>query len=194
MFVEDIKSPGTNIAAEISKSKVSGFKEMCEFFSSDKCYEKIIDKYINIKMKSETELETTHRSEVNSTLWLKCVSSTTLNSDECATNVNNMNVKEKNLNKINIITDNLKSIKKPEILEISMIIKSKMDQLLLRTTEREEYEHAIISQLTINLSSSYNVKSIVRTGAVTYGFGGLETDLNLLAITGGNFYFNLTVE
>lgn len=47
MFVQDIKSLGVNITAEISRAEADNFKEMCTIFASDSLYEYFLDECIS---------------------------------------------------------------------------------------------------------------------------------------------------
>lgn len=189
MYVQDIKLPGINITAEISDEEANEFEQLCQIFATDKSHEKIIDKFMHIKKIFEAELKTSHANcESNVTVKKHLSDQSTSNNllNLVTQNLNDLKLEQAKLSKTNIIIDSLKSMKKPEITEISMTIKLKMDELLTRTKKRRKYESAIIRQLTLDLESSQCVKSLVRIGSTVYGFGESETNLNLLALTGLN--------
>lgn len=51
MYVQDIKDPGINIAAAISKNEAQNFKKMCSLFATAKLHSKFIEEYAS-KMSS----------------------------------------------------------------------------------------------------------------------------------------------
>lgn len=46
MHVQDLKSPGTNVTAEIPEQEANNFIEMCKIFASTTLHGRIIDEYL----------------------------------------------------------------------------------------------------------------------------------------------------
>lgn len=188
MYVQDIKSPGKNIAAEISKEDANNFRMMCKMFSSDiNVSDKISVDYLSKLVKFEPicvdPINNSTRSSMSPLHSLEAPVASfeklTLGQPSCSNGSSAVSMctsprlsKAKSLEDI-IIVD-----------EVSERIKSTTDQILSRSQERISNEQKIINMLLFYFQARHSVNALAPFGSATYGFGGRKTNLNILIVPG----------
>lgn len=176
MYVEDIKSPGMNIAAEIEEEDADTFQEMCKMFASSNLYEQALDEYllkvpkvvIDLTLDEDTEppakkVAHNHISISSKTLKNTYIVPVTTNRSDAGTLVD-------------VISSNLDEVFRD--IPITTV------DLVTRTVQRSLAERSIFASLrhkSIVHSPKLQLKMF---GSATYGFGGSNTDFNVLVKAG----------
>lgn len=192
MFVQDPKSPGTNITAEISDEDANNFQQMCKMFASHDSYGQTIDTYVMQLTKVRSE-------ETNRSTSVYEFSKTSPNTLDF---LNNAIIKMKNssasssisdlsrLSRASIIstssnsttTQKLKNV--IQIEQVSRAIPSKTVDLINRMVGRCFHEIEIVALLTRYLRTFNSTFKLLPFGSATYGFGGSTTNFNILVNAG----------
>lgn len=176
MFVQDIKSPGINITAELTESEVDNFRAICRLFLSANLLDQSIDVYI---LKLSQIRPTTPATSVNHNLSPPC--STHKTSEELAHNENIHAGAHSTLNNNN-------GEKLQDIVQIDDVIKAtriEMHEILTRPPSRIDSEEEIIEQFSFLLETFHPDINVAPFGSVTFGgFGGQKTDFNILITAG----------
>lgn len=176
MFVEDLKVPGINIAAEIGEKEADMFQEMCKMFSSSNSYERAIDEYLLKVPKVVIDLTSDDKND-NEPPAKKAAHIHTSFSSKNSTHVN---VASSNCSNVETLADVI-SLNMDEIFRDIPI--TTVD-LVTRTVQRmlaERNLFACLKHKSIAHSSKLQLKTF---GSATYGFGGSETDYNVLIKAG----------
>lgn len=199
MYVQDIKSPGTNIMADISKEHANNFKVMCKIFSSVNSCDKINVEYLSKMAKFEPICG------IDSILRLDNVDSTrnTTRNDSSMSLLPSLKDAVASLGKLDLMqpsssngssavstcsSPRISTAKSLEdtinIEEVTKMIQFEMDQILSRSPGRICNEHQIIEILSFHFKARQSVKAILPFGSTTFGFGGQRTNLNILVLHG----------
>lgn len=184
MYVHDIKSPGLNITAEISKEEAANFKKICQMFYSNDCHGKWIDEY----MKKLHAIQLTKKLALNPSL---SGSNASLNS--VASSVKSTSFKTNDAFSVQSLKTAIGSIennmtnpgpsastKLENIIKVENVyksIKTEMNNILSRSANRIQAENTIIQLLSTVFISKVDIAPF---GSATYGFGGTKTDFNIL--------------
>lgn len=195
MYVQDIKSLGTNIAADISKQEASNFKKMCCLFASENSHNDAIDAYMSklLTSKSGSNLSldslSTVKSDVHSISGDSKYSLHNLKTAGCANLTGSFpNASNSNPNTVGSkvpVTNNVTKLEDViKVGEVSTAIKTEMNQIVSRSKSRIEDENDIINLLSGVLKAYDRTIMVASFGSVTYGFGGQRTNLNILVMTG----------
>lgn len=206
MYVQDIKSPGLNITAELTEVEFYNFKEMCKMFVSATLHEQMIDEYL---LNLSQVRSTNSASEVNNN-----VSSAKKSAYElCESSLRSLQKFKNEIAKKEQICDGAGStsnhsddaivdvdagaqfmstsftkledvIKIDEVLKLTRI---KMNEILSRSSTRIDSEQEIIDKFSFLLTTFDPEITVTPFGSVTFGFGGFS-DFNIL-ITEGKFNF-----
>lgn len=171
MFVEDPLSSSTNIGAEISKEELMNFQKMCSIFSSENLYDKCIDEYLS-------KVSLIQAANTKPSLPLRSLK----------TEISNIDSKSKNSSvDTGSITNTYISKQWSKILEINSVtrlIETEFTRVLTRTQQRIEQESQIISLLSFFFNIIDDSVSVVPFGSTIYGFGEVNTDLDILIKAG----------
>lgn len=176
MFVEDIKSPGINIAAEIEEEEADIFQEMCKMFASSNLYERAIDEYL---LKVPTVVVDLTLDEDSEPPAKKVALNHT---SICAKTSRRTNIASISLNRSGAGT--LVDVISLNMDEVFRDIPITTVDLVTRTIQRSLAERSIFASLrhkSIIHSSKLKLKMF---GSATYGFGGSDTDFNVLVKAG----------
>lgn len=199
MYVQDLKSPGVNITAEISKEEAYNFKKMCKMFSADSSYQKSIDEY----MSKLSEVSTLSSGNADSTenpvngltyiLSLQTAIASLENRSPGALSSVSMNASSSSITNDNTNVSNGAG-SRPTIAQrledfiivkhVFYMVKLEMDQITSREKGRKNTEKEIVKTLSSYFEARYSGAKIARFGSITYGFGGPGTNLNIMVITG----------
>lgn len=183
MYVQDIKSPGINIAAEISHVETNNFKTICKVISSEKLHGHFIDEYMSKLSTVQSLVQSAgpfkgSYSSLNSMTPTSSESSnsTTFSMQNLKTAINSMeNVLENSTSKK---IENL--IKTDDVSKAAVV---EMRKLLTRSEQRIQNEANIIEMLTRFFQTVDSTLKVVPFGSSTYGFGGSRTNFNILLKT-----------
>lgn len=209
MYIQDIISPGLNIAAEISKEEAYKFKNMCKLFSSDTSHKQVVDEYFLTQAKRQSPKKTepkprspspvAPKTSVNETPSVSNTKSTVHKlSAESLFSLENLKAAIASIECLNdgasssarVSTTILKpaTVQKLEHLikvdQVSMSIKTEMDHIMLRSKDRIKNEAHIINLLSCILKAHDATVEVRPFGSVTYGFGGQRTNFNIFIMTG----------
>lgn len=189
MFVQDIKASGVNIAAEISKEEAYNFKKLCQLFSSDSSHKSFIDEYMSKLCQMQPA------SKVGSTLSLDSADSTK-EFDELSIS-SRLSIHNSNggfdIPRSSNATKKLEDV--VEIEQVAQAISAGIIEITSRTTARVHNEKRIVTLLTQFLKVFDPTLEVISFGSATYGFGGAETNFNILVNTGeihSTFLFNFS--
>lgn len=164
MYVEDLKSPGLNVAAEIPKEEAHSFKTVCQILTTFP-HQKIIDAYLTkLSPFQATGKAGGSNSSINSLTLMKA------NSGE-AKKIN----PTRELSPLDSLT--LKDVTKKV---------SQVADFVSRTDTRIENEAKIMETLTSHLKGMDSTLKAISFGSSTYGFGGRKTNFNILVNAGKN--------
>lgn len=204
MFIEDISSPGVNVAAEIPQKEAHNFKKLCQVMTTFS-HGNIIEEYISRLL----PLQSTGKNDgsnlnVNSLTAMKIVSSIsneTLTisleslktaikviekemkdsspkpsiSKQCENVINSMGANSTAvLSNITKLGDLIKTDK------VSKAIAAEMINFVSRTETRIQNEAGILKLLATYLKGMDSKLKCMTFGSSTYGFGGSKTNLNIL--------------
>lgn len=173
MFVEDPLSSSTNIAAEISKEELMNFQKMCSIFSSENLYDKCVDEYLS-------KVSLIQAANTKPSLSLRSLK----------TEIGIIDNKSKNSSVgTGDISKTYISKRWGKILEINSVtrlIETESTRVLTRTQQRIEQESQIIGLLSFFCNILDDSLSVVPFGSVIYGFGDVNTNLDIL-IKAGEF-------
>lgn len=199
MYVQDLKSPGVNITAEISKEEAYNFKKMCKMFSAVSSYQKSIDEYVS----KLSEVSTLSSGNADSTenpvngltyiLSLQTAIASLENRSPGALSSVSMNASSSSITNDNTNVSNGAG-SRPTIAQrledfiivkhVFYMVKLEMDQITSREKGRKNTEKEIVKTLSSYFEARYSGAKIARFGSITYGFGGPGTNLNIMVITG----------
>lgn len=202
MFVQDIKSPGVNITAELTEEEVDSFKQICKMFIPFSLHDKNIDEYLSqmSKMPSPSKIDSalTMNVEPPKETFVSESSKPSVHSfqnlsDTIADIDQNSNIIPRNkLSTGNIGTPSSSTPSKMStslinlinIDEVSVSIKTTAIDFIFRTMERISHEFDIVGLLQRHLKAFDSKLEMMPFGSATYGFGGRSTDFNILVNTG----------
>lgn len=186
MYVQDPKSPGINITAEISEEEANNFQQMCKIFAPHDLYGQSIDTYL-------TQLTKTQSEETNESTSVYEFSKTSSNTLEF---LNNTITKMKNssasssfsdLSRASITSTSSMPAKLKNVIDIEQVLRvisSKTVDLINRMVGRCFHEIEIVALLTHYLKTFDPTLRVLPFGSATYGFGGSTTNFNILVNTG----------
>lgn len=200
MYVQDLKSPGVNITAEISKEEAYNFKKMCKMFSADSSYQKSIDEYMSKLSEVSTlssgnadSMENPVNGLILSLQDLKTAIASLENRSPGALSSVSMNASSSSITNDNTNVSNGAG-SRPTIAQrledfiivkhVFYMVKLEMDQITSREKGRKNTEKEIVKTLSSYFEARYSGAKIARFGSITYGFGGPGTNLNIMVITG----------
>lgn len=175
MFVQDISSPGRNIAVDVSNKDARQFKEMCRAFESANAIESAIDAYLLKVFKTRPP----------------CLVDLTMDTDadepppakRAALDIRPVGsavARRIGSGATQLLTNVIMSNKK----SIFQDIPTTAIELVTRTVRRISDERDIMACLKRNLNTA-NLMSLqaIPLGSSTYGFGSTGTDFNILLNT-----------
>lgn len=173
MYVQDIKSPGINVTAELTEVEVDSFKAICKMFTSASLLDESIDEY-TLKLSQVRSSSST--STVNNNVSQKVNNEIAQSEHICegASSTLNNNIGEKLEDAISIV----------DVVKLSRI---EMHDILTRSTSRINSEEEIIDQFSFLLVTFDPDITVAPYGSVTFGFGGQRIDFNIL-ITAGKIH------
>lgn len=207
MYVQDIKSPGVNITAELTEREVDNFKESCKMFATTR-HDQLIDEYLlklSQMQSTSSALIMNNNNHVSSAYDFSESSLQSLQNfkneiakiertcDEGKPTVDRCNNVIANANarvefKPTSVTNKLESVIK--IDEVLTLTRTQMDEIQSRSTTRVDSEQEIIDKFSF-LLTTFDPKITVKPfGSVKFGFGGQKTNFNIL-ITEGKLNFSL---
>lgn len=189
LYVQDIKVPGMNIAAEISEEETITFKTVCQVISSENLYNKTIDDYIlqlskvqpvNPLVISKKLSDATPKSSSSSSLSL---GNTTPTTSKTSTSTFSMQSLKTAINNVENSTGSktsksLRNIIK--IVDVSNAAVAEMKELLKRSQDRIQNEAKIMEILSNFFTKIDSTSKLVPFGSSTYGFGGSRINFNIL--------------
>lgn len=199
MFVQDLKLPGTNVTAEISREGANNFIQMCNRFASSKSHEPAIDDYL-MKLSQIRSINT-----FSSRGGLSSMQNGDNNPSHSSMNVlQNLKVAVAS----NAATPNGSSSISPndrsrassiamtqpistqklfdaiDVKQVSLAIPAIAVDLVYRMVQRCFTELEIQAQLTRNFKELDSSLEVMPFGSATYGFGGSHTNFNILMNAG----------
>lgn len=208
MYVHDIKSPGINVTAEISREESLNFKVMCNVLASSKFEElrsQFIDEYTLRQQFSQSSNKCNGSSlSLNSSASNKTVIACSSQVSKAASGFSMQNMKMaicsiENDAKLSCLAPK-ESDPKPSLVkklenlikieDVSKTAKIDMISLLSRSADRVMYEVKIMELLSFYFSAYDSTIKVVPFGSSTYGFGSMRTDFNLLIKIGEYFRFS----
>lgn len=163
MFVQDIKSPEINITADIANKEAKHFKEMCRLFESDDSIETAIDEYL---------MKVQHKLCAASVIDLTVDLDTSEPPPAKRAALGNHEP-----GSAHVLTTVVMSQKNQIFADIPAIAM----ESLTRTERRNLDERKILAYLMSTCFENVRAKQF---GSSTYGFGGSDTDFNILVDTG----------
>lgn len=195
MYVQDLVSPGINIAAEISEDDANNFKHMCKVFASADFRDQTIAEYVTkISEERSTYLTITLDNSMNLThrpASEPC--KTVVPTPKCSDAVSNSKlpaVSSPNTNSNNS-NDDLKLAASKELEDMMKIdtitkqnTKIEMDDILTRSTYRIKREQEILRLLTFFMTTYVPTIKFMPFGSTTYGFGETSSEFNILLSSG----------
>lgn len=191
MYVQDIKSPGTNIAAEISEEEANNFKQMCNTFASCDSYGQSIDVYL-LQIR-KVQIANINGQTISQKGWTSApksayeISEASLN----ALQTNSSICDGSRASSISSATSQkLKDV--INIDQVSRSMSSKTVDLINRMVGRCFHEIEIVALLTRYLKIFNSTLKVMPFGSATYGFGGSSTNFNIL-VNAGNKNFHITL-
>lgn len=188
MHVQDLKSPGINITAEISEEEANNFKQLCKMFASHDSYGQSIDVYLTQSAKVQSEgrkgLAPVHEpSKASSNIQSLCNSiANTINSSASSSICDVSRASSISLSSNSTTTPKLKNVINFE--QVLRAIPSKTVDLINRRVERWFHELEIFALLTRYLRTFNSTLKAMPFGSATYGFGGSTTNFNILVNAG----------
>lgn len=193
MYVQDLVSPGINIAAEISEDEANNFKNMCKVFASSELCDQSIDEYLTkISEERSTYIKITLGNNVDSTQKPSSeLCKTQVSIPKCSAAATNLILPAKSSPNSNLTSTSVDlkpaAMKKLEdVIEVDTITKHakiEMDEILTPTS-RAKKEQEIVDLLTFFMATFVPSIKFTPFGSTTYGFGGTSTNLNILASSG----------
>lgn len=188
MFVQDIMSPGVNVAAEISKDEANNFKKMCSVFAAPGSHGKFIDEYVSKLVSSQANnivngCDTTNVKNVQ-VAELKSVSTASSIKSDTNQNVIRPIIQETVADNTSVQSNHVKLEDVIKTDKAALTIATEMIHFVSRTKARINNESQILKKLAGYLNEFDFKVQLVPFGSATYGFGGLSTNFNLLANTG----------
>lgn len=189
MYVQDIKSPGTNIAAEISNEDANNFKVMCKLFSSDKISDGVDVEYLSKLVKFEPIVEAEYSASS-----LENVNSSMSPLQDALASLEKLKLGQpcssNGSSDVSMCTSPRQSTSKSlkdfiSAEDVSKRFRLEMDQIVSRSRKRVKNERQIINILS-PFFKARSAEAIVPFGSVTFGFGGSRTNLNILVVPGKN--------
>lgn len=186
MYIQDLTSPGTNVAAEISKEQANNFIQMCNIFASNRSHERCIDDYVTKLMQIHTSRATVNnvsspktalenlKSAVAAVKTPSGITNTAIAKVSCTTSTNNP-----------IPTHKLTEL--IDVQRIAQTIPSIAVGLAHHTAQRRSAEVEIQTLLKRHLKEFHSSFDVLSFGSTAYGkFGGSHTDFNILVTAGSD--------
>lgn len=197
MFVQDIKSPGVNITAELTEEEVDCFRQVCKMFIPFRLHEKNINEYLS-KLPQAPSTKRTNSLATNDELPKKnapteCGQSSVHGMKKSPDGIGGLDQNCNVIPKIEAATAKIESPtsignsqKADNLLDINKIavhIKTTAIDLIFRTMGRISNEMDIVGLLIRHLKAFDSKLEAMSFGSATYGFGGRNTDFNILVNT-----------
>lgn len=195
MYVQDFKSPGINITAEISKEEANNFIQMCNIFVTSNSHEQSIDEYIMKFDESTFSLNGSPsvRTDVNEVIESSRNTVQNLEHPENSNSSSSSNDRSRasstntTLNPIST----LKLVNMIEVKNVSRAIPTIAVDLVYRMAQRYFDEIEIEALLTCYLKEFEPTLRVKSFGSVTYGFAGSRTNFNILVNAGNKNGWNI---
>lgn len=185
MFVQDIKSPGINITVDVPEAEAKNFQQMCRTFESSNLIGKAIDEYLLKVHRSRPARVVDLTIDVDSdsdeppppkrpALENRAAdsSSNTNNNSKASSNMDDSSASDN----IQTLTKAVMSRKKQIFEDIPATVAG----FVSRTTHRISGERDIVNFLRSFFKAHSITVQMKPFGSATYGFGGSETDFNIL--------------
>lgn len=174
MFIQDIVSPGTNIAAEIPADEAFNFRTMCFMFSAWNSHnDLVVDDYIS-RINSQISQS---GSKSGSTLSLNSGKSTPSMSTSL------LSLKEA-VASLNLQLHPVALVDAVQVEKIAQLIRTEMTDLASRSKNRIHVEKQICDSMRNFLDLIDTSLNCVQFGSAAYGFGGRKTNFDMLVKTG----------
>lgn len=178
MFVQDIKSPGTNICAEIPEDAANRFKQMCKVFASNDTYEQSIDDFM-----VQTEQSNQYTAQRLATTLGEASENKLQHLDNAIKPfISHENASSNSFSSNPATLQKLKSV--IIVTDVLHKIPTNMTCLVNRVVKRCFDEIEIVALLTRYLKIFDSNFKVMQWGSSTYGFGGTSTNFNILVNTG----------
>lgn len=182
MLVQDIKSPSTNIAVDVSESETKNFQQLCRMFESAKLVDKAVDEYLlkvhqtrPARVVDLTDDMDSDRPPPAKRIAREPGASNTTISNSNASSVSDITPISETVQIITkLVTDNKKMIFQD--------MPATAVEFVSRTALRLSDEQDILQFLKRHLSANSIELQPMPFGSATYGFGGPETDFNILLV------------
>lgn len=182
MFVQDIKSLGINITLDVPEKEAKNFQEMCRLFESTHSIGKAVDEYL-LKVhqtRPSSVVDLTNDLDSDEPPPAKraalenqdTTDSTNSNNNSKANSTDSSLASDATQALINVVTSNQKSIFQD--------IPATAVEFVSRTARRISDERDIVDFMTRNLKIPSIFLRMMPFGSATYGFGGPDTDFNVL--------------
>lgn len=181
MFVQDIKFSGINITVDVPEKEAKNFQQMCRMFELDKSIEKAVDEYLLkvhqtrparvIDLTIDTDSNNDEPPPAKRALLESLTTTTNTNSKA----TNSVDVSP-NSDTIQTLTQVIMSNK----AQIFQDIPVTSVEFVSRTVHRISDERDIVNLLKRHLNAHSIKLQTLPFGSATYGFGGAETDYNIL--------------
>lgn len=182
MYVQDIKSPGTNITAEISEEEANNFKDMCKIFASCDSYGQSLDVYL-----LQIEKVQSANTSGSAPKMIHALSEASLSTLQ-SLDTNSIGISTSSrASSISILSNPVTSQKLKNVINIeqfSRTISSKTVDLINRMVGRCFNEIEIVALLTRYLKIFNPSLKVMPFGSATFGFGGSTTNFNILVNAG----------
>lgn len=157
MFIEDITSAGVNIAVDVPEAAALNFLHYCRMFESDTLSRlRVADEYLMTVQQAPS-------------------STVDLTDDDDAPSAKRVALQWDSPTKqrlTDVIMANIEVILR-EIPRTAV-------ELVSRTALRVTYERDIVTCLERQFGTHFNALQLMPFGSATYGFGGPDTDFNIL--------------
>lgn len=199
MFVQDLKLPGTNITAEISKEEANNFIQMCNVFASKKSHGPSIDDYLmklsQICTKNSSTTCSLHGGVSSTKNGVNNINEASVNALQnlkiavasMAVPNGSSSLEDPSRASSISITQPLPTQKLMNVIDIkkvSQTIPTIAVDLVNRMVQRcfnEMKIQALLTRYFKEFDSSFDVMPF---GSATYGFGGSHTNFNILINAG----------
>lgn len=198
MFVQDLKLPGTNITAEISKEEANNFIQMCNMFASSKSHEQSIEDYLGklSQICATADPTCSFHGGVSATKNgvhdLSKASMSALQSLKIAVatmaapNGSSSSNDRSRASSVSITqpVSTQKLLNMIDVKKVSQAMPAIAVDLVYRMVQRCFHELEIQALLTRYVKEFDSSLEVMPFGSATYGFGGARTNFNILINAG----------
>lgn len=184
MYVQDIKSPGINITVDVPEAEVKNFQQMCRMFETTSSIGKAVDEYVSKvdQTRPARVIDLTIDDDSNELPPAKraALENRAVNG---SSNINKNNSKASSIVDISPASSSIQTLtnavmsRKEQIFED---IPATAAEFVSRTAHRISDERDVLNCLKRYFSTHSITLQMMPFGSATYGFGGCETDLNIL--------------